>query len=99
MPGIAASGAASRTSVAAARQASPASARRVPIAYLPLWRSTGLIAASGSRERMSGRGLSTATIAASIPPPTAIAMLCKLTIRCEPIGNASDRKAGLECRT
>ena len=75
MPGIAASGAASSSTVAAARHTRPASARR-PGERAPPDPSFTVIAASGSRERMSRSGLSTATTAASIPPPAAIATLC-----------------------
>ncbi len=46
---------------------------------------------------MSRSGLSTATIAASMPPPAASATLCQLTTRCEPTAKASERYAGFEC--
>src|SRR6185437_2859860 len=94
MPGIAASGAASSKAVAAPRQARPAKERRLPLEGRVPVRSRGAIAASGSRARMSRSGLSTATIAASIPPPAAIATLCQVTTRWEPSANASERKAG-----
>ncbi len=54
-------------------------------------RSPGAVTAGGRRERMSRSGLSTATMAASIPPPTATSTLCALTTRSEPTAKAEDR--------
>jgi hypothetical protein len=94
IPTIAACGAASRTTTVAATQSSPASVSRRVAAALPVALSFGVIAASGSRERMSRSGLSTAMIAASIPPTTAITTLGVPTTRDEPTANAEERKPG-----
>ena len=96
MPGIAASGAASSISVAVPAHAALASASRLKVLVACAQRATE-DHCGGSRARMSRRGASTATIAASMPPPVAIATLCQLTTRWEPTANASDRKAGFEC--
>ena len=50
-----------------------------------------MIAASGWRETMSLKGLSTATEAASIPPTTATPTLCTETTRWEPTAKAEER--------
>ena len=90
MPTIACLGAASRIAVAAARHSTPTSAVRM-LARPAAEPCFGVIAASGSRETMSRSGLSTATTAANMPPPAAIAMLCQPTTRCVPTANAEPR--------
>ena len=92
MPRIASFGATSRIAVAAARHTTPPSAsvptRRPPSA---VDRSPGAVSTGGRRERISRSGLSTATHAASIPPPTATATLWALITCWEPTANAEDR--------
>ena len=93
IPRIASFGAASRIAVAPARHTSPASASlsRPTPPPSPAVRSPGAVTAGGRRERISRSGLSTATIAASMPPPTATTTLCALTTRSEPTAKAEER--------
>ncbi len=71
MPSTASCGASSRISTVTTSNATPSIGSQTRVAPPAL--SFSVIAASGSRERMSRSGLSTATVAASIPPPIATA--------------------------
>ena len=89
IPTIAACGAASRITSVAAKHTRPPSVSSREV--LPPAPSLVSIAASGSRETMSLNGLSTATLAAPMPPTTEIAMLCQFTTRSEPTAKAEER--------
>ncbi len=88
-----AAGRASVSSAISTKTAPSAVRRRV----LVLLRATsrGAIAASGSRERMSRSGLSTATKAASIPPATAITTLCAADDARRADGEGGGEEAGV----
>ncbi len=89
MPMTASCGAASRIASVTPRQLSPPASSHLVVP--PPEPSLGVIAANGSRETISRNGLNTATQAASIPPPTAIAKFCQVTTRSVPTAKAEER--------
>ena len=94
IPTIAAEVAASRITVVAARHARPPDT--IHRAAHRAERREGWCGSRRGREKIAERnGASTPTSAASSPPPTAIAMLCQLTIRCGPDGKGEREVAGV----